>query len=156
MLVYTTWRKCCASDRSRVSSGLFNRAVFENIRKKAISSHCQGEYQGPINGLRSQRSWVRIPHCSVFKTVKLAYDDAVITEHAASQMKRRGVSPETVHKVLSNPEEILKVRDGRVVLQSIIEAGQYLLRVFVDIDRYPPEVVTAYRTGRVGKYRRQI
>ena len=28
----------------------------------------------------------------------------------------------------------------------------YLLRVFVDIDREPPEVVTAYRTGKVEKY----
>lgn len=28
----------------------------------------------------------------------------------------------------------------------------YLLRVFVDIDRQPAEVVTAYRTSKVEKY----
>jgi len=28
----------------------------------------------------------------------------------------------------------------------------YLLRVFVDIDREPPEVVTVYRTSKVRKY----
>jgi hypothetical protein len=28
----------------------------------------------------------------------------------------------------------------------------YLLRVFVDADRIPPEVVSAYRTSKIGKY----
>ncbi len=28
----------------------------------------------------------------------------------------------------------------------------YLLRVFVDIDRIPPEVVTVYRTSKITKY----
>jgi hypothetical protein len=31
----------------------------------------------------------------------------------------------------------------------------YLVRVFVDIDRSPPEVATAYRTSKVEKYWRQ-
>jgi len=32
-------------------------------------------------------------------------------------------------------------------------AGQeYLMRVFVDIDRDPAEVVTVYRTSKIGKY----
>jgi hypothetical protein len=46
------------------------------------------------------------------------------------------------------------VRSGRDVLQSrIVVAGKkYLLRVFVDIDRQPAEVVTVYRTSRVAKY----
>jgi hypothetical protein len=30
--------------------------------------------------------------------------------------------------------------------------SEYLVRVFVDIDRTPAEVVTAYRTGKVFKY----
>jgi hypothetical protein len=28
----------------------------------------------------------------------------------------------------------------------------YLVRVFVDVDRDPPEVVTAYRTSKLPKY----
>jgi len=28
----------------------------------------------------------------------------------------------------------------------------YLLRVFVDVDRVPPEVVTVYRTSKLPKY----
>jgi hypothetical protein len=43
-----------------------------------------------------------------------------------------------------------------VVLQSIPSGEpQYLLRVLVDVDRAPPEVVTVYRTSRIAKYRRQ-
>jgi hypothetical protein len=40
------------------------------------------------------------------------------------------------------------------VLQSRIAfAGKtYLLRVFVDIDRDPAEIVTVYRTSRIAKY----
>jgi len=29
------------------------------------------------------------------------------------------------------------------------------VRVFVDVDREPPEVVTAYRTSKVEKYRKE-
>ena len=53
---------------------------------------------------------------------------------------------------IASPE--LTVRPGREVLQSRIEfKGRiYLVRVFVDIDRVPLEVVTAYRTSRIEKY----
>jgi hypothetical protein len=46
------------------------------------------------------------------------------------------------------------VRPGRDVLQSrIVLAGKMdLLRVFVDVDRDPAEVVTVYRTSRIAKY----
>ena len=29
---------------------------------------------------------------------------------------------------------------------------EYLVRVFVDLDRDPPEVVTVYRTSKIDKY----
>jgi hypothetical protein len=55
---------------------------------------------------------------------------------------------------LAAPEQRHAARPGRDVLQSRIGvAGKtYLLRVFVDVDRQPAEVVTVYRTSRVGKY----
>jgi hypothetical protein len=53
-------------------------------------------------------------------------------------------------------EQRFPVRDGRVVLQSRVTMGMppkmYLVRVVVDIDRRPAEVVTVYRTTRVNKY----
>jgi len=33
--------------------------------------------------------------------------------------------------------------------------NNYLVRVFVDVDRTPEEVVTAYRTSKIEKYRSQ-
>jgi hypothetical protein len=61
-----------------------------------------------------------------------------------------------VDKVLSAPEQTETVREGRAVYQSRLEWSQplnlYLLRVIVDIDREPPEIVTAYRTSKIEKY----
>jgi hypothetical protein len=85
--------------------------------------------------------------------------DYVITPHAISEIRRRGLSDETVRVVLAAPEQRLEVRPGRVVLQSRVSIGTakrtYLVRVFVDVDRRPAEVVTAYRTSRIAKYWRE-
>ncbi len=80
-----------------------------------------------------------------------------ITPHAAFEMRRRGIDEETVQRVLAAPEQRLQVREGRDVLQSRVEMKDrtYLVRVFVDIDRQPAEVVTTYRTSKVAKYWRQ-
>lgn len=78
---------------------------------------------------------------------------AILTEHAKAQMSRRGIDPQQVHQVLTQPEDVMPVREGRLVVQRII--GQYLFRVFVDVDRRPPEVVTVYRTSKIDKYRSQ-
>ena len=79
-----------------------------------------------------------------------------LTDHAKEEMVRRQIGEEDVARVLTAPEQRLTVREGRDVLQSRMTGGDpprtYLLRVFVDIDRSPPEVVTAYRTRRVAKY----
>ena len=58
--------------------------------------------------------------------------------------------------VLFAPERVEMVRLGRAVFQSRMELGEpsrtYLLRVFVDVDRRPVAVVTAYRTSKIEKY----
>ena len=78
----------------------------------------------------------------------------VVTSHAAFEMRRRGIEEGAVLRILAAPEQRHAVRTGRDVLQSRIAfAGKtYLLRVFVDIDRDPAEVVTVYRTSRIAKY----
>ena len=80
--------------------------------------------------------------------------DYILTEHAVIEMGRRGLQEKDVDAVLRNPGQRLDVRPGRVILQSKYLEGsaQYLLRVFIDIDRSPAEVVTAYRTGKITKY----
>jgi hypothetical protein len=77
-----------------------------------------------------------------------------VTEHAFWEMSRRNLSEDQIRKVLANPGQREKVREGRDVLQAkFFENGQeYLIRVFVDVDRKPPEIVTAYRTSKVSKY----
>jgi hypothetical protein len=58
--------------------------------------------------------------------------------------------------VLAAPEQRHVVRPGRDVFQariSLVELPKtYLVRVFVDIDREPAEVVTAYRASKIAKY----
>jgi hypothetical protein len=69
-------------------------------------------------------------------------------------MERRGIDAEVVRAVLAGPEQRLALSATRDVLQSRVEvAGRtYLVRVFVDVDRDPPEVVTVYRTSKIAKY----
>lgn len=79
-----------------------------------------------------------------------------LTDHAIDEMVRRRISETDVAQVLSAPEHTATVREGREVYQARIESGEtpktYLLRVIVDVDREPPEVVTAYRTSKIHKY----
>lgn len=79
-----------------------------------------------------------------------------LTAHARLEMERRGVEEAEVAAVLSAPEQAQVVRPGRVVHQSRFERGEpsrmYLLRVLVDVDREPAEVVTAYWSSKVEKY----
>jgi len=82
------------------------------------------------------------------------YSDAVITDHALGQMRRRGIAVAAVRAILDNPEQIAETRPGRVVLQSRrkVDNKTQLIRVFVDVDESPPRVVTAYRTSKIDKY----
>jgi hypothetical protein len=57
---------------------------------------------------------------------------------------------------MTSPEQKANVREGRTVYQSRLSFGKpprlFLVRVFVDIDRKPNEVVTVYRTSKIEKY----
>ncbi len=83
----------------------------------------------------------------------------VFTEHARFEMKRRALSEAIVVGVIENPEQQWEVRNGRSVMQSRISMygteKQYLVRVFMDIDRHPQEVVTVYKTSKIEKYWRE-
>jgi hypothetical protein len=80
----------------------------------------------------------------------------VITPHASLEMERRGLDEESVRDVLAAPGQRLGVRPGRDVLQSKVSIGAplktYVVRVFVDVDRRPAEVVTVYRSSKITKY----
>ena len=80
----------------------------------------------------------------------------VLTDHACWEMQRRSISQARVAIVLTAPEQREEIRPGRCVYQSRLTFGEppkvYLVRVFVDIDRNPPEVVTVCRTSKVQRY----
>ncbi len=82
--------------------------------------------------------------------------DFIFTDHARMEMERRDISEGEVAQVLTHPEQAEMVRTGRAVYQARLILGEppgtFLLRVFVDIDRTPPHIVTAYRTSKVEKY----
>jgi hypothetical protein len=78
---------------------------------------------------------------------------AVLTEHSREQLAARGLNESAIRAVLKNPEQVLETRAGRVVAQSTSPIPGYLLRVFVDVGHHPFEVVTAYRTSKIEKYR---
>jgi hypothetical protein len=69
-------------------------------------------------------------------------------------MARRGISELAVRRTLGSPQQRFRVRAGREVAQSRVYHGgrEYLLRVFLDVDRSPAEVVSAYRTSKISKY----
>jgi Domain of unknown function (DUF4258) len=79
-----------------------------------------------------------------------------LTDHAQMEMTRRQIPASDVARVLAPPEQMEMMRPGRVVYQAHVVWGTppvtYLLRVFVDIDRQPPDVVTVYRTSKITKY----
>jgi hypothetical protein len=87
--------------------------------------------------------------------IESAITEFRLADNAQFEMARRQISEADIAQVLSVPEHMETVRPGRMVFQSRLESGDpgrgYLLRVFVDTDRPPPKVVTAYRTSRVEK-----
>ncbi|HEY3908383.1 MAG TPA: hypothetical protein VGM07_00665 [Stellaceae bacterium] len=81
-------------------------------------------------------------------------DDYEITPHAAFEMVRRQIAQSIVHGVLAAPQQRYAVGPGRDVLQSklLFDGKIYLVRVFIDFDRTPAEVVTVYRTSQILRY----
>ena len=74
----------------------------------------------------------------------------VIKPAVRQKIEDHGLSIEDVEAVLAVPEQQVPGYGGRLVYQSRV--GRHLIRVVVEADREPPEVVTAYRTTNVQKY----
>ena len=66
----------------------------------------------------------------------------------------RGISKEIVDRIISGPAQTIE-QDNLMVFQSIIEdarESRFLIRVFVNIHKTPPLVVTVYKTSKIEKY----
>jgi len=81
----------------------------------------------------------------------------VLTGHATHQAARRGIALSQVRQVVDNPEQRFPQRPGRDIFQSrvTVKRRTWLMRVIVDVDRDPAEVVTVYRTSNITRYWRE-
>ena len=75
---------------------------------------------------------------------------ALIKTAVEQKIKDHGLTVKEVEAVLSHPEQVVPGDKGRLIYQS--RDGRHLIRVVVEGDRTPLEVVTAYRTRDVQKY----
>ena len=77
-----------------------------------------------------------------------------VSAHARRQMRLRRISADVIRRVMLAPDQRFADYGGREILQARLSLadGQYLVRVFVDVERALPEVVTVYRTSKIAKY----
>ncbi|MBI5409335.1 MAG: hypothetical protein HZA14_08215 [Nitrospirae bacterium] len=82
--------------------------------------------------------------------------EIIINKHASFEAERRGISEELIKAVVGNPQQKLPSRKGRVILQSRYfdseESKEMLLRVIGVESLETFNVVTTYRTSKIGKY----
>jgi hypothetical protein len=69
-------------------------------------------------------------------------------------MENRNISKEIVLKVIGSPDSFSLQNDSVVVYSKIVEIDSktYLYRVFVNNERIPPLIITAYKTSKFEKY----
>ncbi|MCK9401064.1 MAG: DUF4258 domain-containing protein [Bacteroidales bacterium] len=78
----------------------------------------------------------------------------IFSKHALDQMSERGLSEEIVLGVITNPGEIIHFENMKIY-QSVRyndEGEPYLIRAFVNFEKEPGLVVTAYKTSKIKKY----
>jgi hypothetical protein len=78
----------------------------------------------------------------------------LFSQHAIEQMRIRGISREIIEIILSEPDQTVE-QDNLKIFQSIthdLEKQRFLIRVFVNMHKTPPLVVTVYRTSKIEKY----
>jgi hypothetical protein len=77
-----------------------------------------------------------------------------ISKHASEQLLLRKISEELIFTVLHFPDKVLKDVAGITIYQKMVNDRNipYLYRVFVNADKNPSLVVTAYKTSKFKKY----
>ena len=79
----------------------------------------------------------------------------VLSNHAIEKIEKRKIPLGLIDEVLNNPYQTYE-GDGVTIFQSIIELDekQYLLRIFVNCNKIPNEIITVYLTNKISKYLR--
>ena len=68
-------------------------------------------------------------------------------------MDKRAISKDTVKTILNLPDQVIS-KSNYTIYQSILEENdkRYLYRVFVNTNKRPCVVITAYKTSKITKY----
>jgi hypothetical protein len=76
------------------------------------------------------------------------------SNHALQRMVNRNISKEIVLIVIGSPDSFSLQNDSVMVYSKIVEIDSktYLYRVFVNNERIPPLIITAYKTSKLEKY----
>jgi len=76
------------------------------------------------------------------------------SKHALEQIQIRKLNKTIVDDVLKHPDKQLADQTGLKVYQKTVQSAEkyYLYRVFVNIYKNPPMVVTVYKTSKLKKY----
>ena len=76
------------------------------------------------------------------------------SKHALEELQNRNIPIEIAEGILSMPQQVLFEGDNKKIRQSIVVQGevQYLIRIFIAIDKTPNIVITLYKTSKILKY----
>ncbi|MFZ4798592.1 MAG: DUF4258 domain-containing protein [Bacteroidia bacterium] len=76
------------------------------------------------------------------------------SKHALEELENRSISMEIAAKILDNPQQIIEEDGDKKIYQSIIveEGIEYLIRIFVAIDKIPNVIITLNKTSKISKY----
>ncbi|TDE16633.1 DUF4258 domain-containing protein [Dyadobacter psychrotolerans] len=74
--------------------------------------------------------------------------------HALEQMFIREISAEEIMEVIYDPDAIYKEENEHLIYQKVLtrNGADFLYRVFVNPDKIPNLIKTAYRTSKINKY----
>ena len=78
--------------------------------------------------------------------------------HAIEQITKRGLSRSIISVVIANPDVTFFAPEDIMIFQKVVYEPDkaYLYRVFVNIRKIPPLVVTAYKTSKINRYEDKI
>jgi hypothetical protein len=79
------------------------------------------------------------------------------SRHSIEQIGRRNISQELVLWIVTNATKIYKEEEV-TIYESLINENEkvYLCRVFVNENKLPPLIITAYKTSKLNKYENKI
>ena len=74
--------------------------------------------------------------------------------HSIEQLTRKNITQEIILLFIESSSKEKSIKEGITFYQgTIVENGKmYLIRVFVNEEKIPPLIITAYKTSKINKY----